>query len=141
MMKRSTIFLVLAFLSVTGMTFFPQIAQAEIEWRIIKGLDIKDTPLDIAPSTDGQWLFILTPGKILVYSFQEGKIIDQVAIDKDFDRIASLPRPNMLTIASSMKKTLQVILLEFVHKIDVTGLPFKGPSDASVTVAVFTDYQ
>jgi hypothetical protein len=30
---------------------------------------------------------------------------------------------------------------EGVHKIDVTGLPFKGSPDASVTVAVFSDYQ
>ena len=28
-----------------------------------------------------------------------------------------------------------------VHKIDVTGLPFKGPPDAPVTVTVFSDYQ
>jgi hypothetical protein len=28
-----------------------------------------------------------------------------------------------------------------VHKIDVTGLPFKGSPDAPVTVAVFSDYQ
>ena len=27
------------------------------------------------------------------------------------------------------------------HKIDVTGLPFKGSPDAPVTVAVFSDYQ
>ncbi|HSB06469.1 MAG TPA: hypothetical protein VLK23_14890 [Thermodesulfobacteriota bacterium] len=28
-----------------------------------------------------------------------------------------------------------------VHEIDVTGLPFEGSPDASVTVAVFSDYQ
>ncbi len=28
-----------------------------------------------------------------------------------------------------------------VHKIDVTGLPFEGSPDASVTVVVFSDYQ
>jgi hypothetical protein len=27
------------------------------------------------------------------------------------------------------------------HKIDVTGLPFRGSPEASVTVVVFTDYQ
>ena len=47
----------------------------------------------------------------------------------------------MLTITSSTKKTLQVILFETIYKIDLTGLPFKGPQDASVTVAVFDDYQ
>jgi hypothetical protein len=95
----------------------------------------------VAPSSDGKWLFILTPGEILVYSFPEGKITDRIPVDKDFDRIASLPRADLVTIASSTKKALQIILLEAVYKIDVTGLPFKGPSDAAVTVIVFDDYQ
>ena len=140
-MKKTVVLLVLAIFSVAGWTLFPQIVQADLEWRIIKALDLKTTPLDVAPSADGKWLFILTPGEILVYSFPEGMITDRIPVDRDFDRIASLPRANMLTIASSMKKALQIILLEAVHKIDVTGLPFKGPQDASVTVAVFDDYQ
>jgi hypothetical protein len=141
MIKRTTIVLVLAFLFVGGWTFFPEVVQADLEWRIIKDLDLKTTPLDVAPSMDGKWLFILTPGEILVYSFPEEKITDRIPVDKAFDRIASLPRADMLTIASSTKKTLQVILLEAIYRIDVTGLPFKGPSDAAVTVAVFDDYQ
>ncbi len=52
-----------------------------------------------------------------------------------------------------MKRTMILLVLGFlivacwpffppvVHKIDVTGLPFKGPPDAPVTVAVFSDYQ
>jgi hypothetical protein len=126
---------------VAGWTFFPQIVQADLEWRIIKDLDLKTTPLDVAPSADGKWLLILTPGEILVYSFPEGKITDRIPVDKDFDKIASLPRADMFTIASSTKKTLQIIVFEAVYKIDVTGLPFKGPQDASVTVVVFDDYQ
>ena len=47
----------------------------------------------------------------------------------------------MVTISSSAKKALQIILLEAVYKIDVTDLPFKGPQDALVTVVVFDDYQ
>jgi len=141
MKKRTVILLVLAFLFVAGLTFCPRIVQAELEWKVIKDLDLKTTPLDVAPSADGKWLFILTPGEILVYSFPEGMITDRIPVDKDFDKIASLPRADMLTIASSTKKALQIILLEAVYKIDLTGLPFKGPRDASVTVVVFDDYQ
>jgi hypothetical protein len=141
MMKRTMVLLVLAFLFVAGWVFFPQVVQADLEWKVIKDLDLKTTPLDVTPSADGKWLFILTPGEILVYSFLEGKITDRIPVDKDFDRIASLTRANMVTISSSAKKALQIILLEAVYKIDVTGLPFKGPSDASVTVIVFDDYQ
>jgi hypothetical protein len=141
MMKRTVILLVLAFLFWAGWTFFPRVVQADLEWKVVKDLDLKSTPLDVAPSLDGKWLFILTPGEILVYSFLEGKITDRIPVDKEFDRIASLPRADMITISSSAKKALQIILLEAVYKIDVTGLPFKGPSDAAVTVVVFDDYQ
>ena len=140
-MKRTVILLVLAFLSVVGWPFFPQVAQAELEWKVIKDLDLGATPLDVTPSADGKWLFILTPGEILCYSFPEGRITDRIPVDRDFDRIASLPRADMVTISSSAKKALQIILLEAVYRIDVTDLPFRGPQDASVTVVVFDDYQ
>jgi len=141
MMKKKMIIFVLAFFFSTGWIPFPQIVQADLEWRIIKDLDLKTTPLDVAPSADGKWLFILTPGEILVYSFPEGKITDRIPVDKEFDRITSLPRADLLTITSSTKKTLQIILFETVYKIDITGLPFKGPRDASVSIVVFDDYQ
>jgi hypothetical protein len=140
-MKRTMIVLVLAFLFVSGWAFFPQVVQADLEWKVIKDLDLKATPLDVTPSADGKWLLILTPGEILVYSFLEGRITDRIPVDKDFDRIASLPRADMVTISSSAKKALQIIFLEAVYKIDVTDLPFKGPKDALVTVVVFDDYQ
>jgi hypothetical protein len=141
MMKRTVILLVFGFLFVAGWAFFPGVVQADLEWKVVKDLDLKTTPLDVASSADGKWLFILTPGEILVFSLPEGKITDRIPVDKDFDRIASLPRADMVTISSSAKKTLQIILLEAVYKIDVTGLPFKGPSDAAVTIIVFDDYQ
>ena len=119
----------------------PQIVQAEVEWKVIQGLDLKNTPLDIASSADGLWLFILTPGEILVFSTQEAKITEHIPVGTEFDRITSFPRGNVVTISSSTKKVLQIIHLETVYKIDVMGSPFKGPQDAPVTMVVFTDYQ
>ena len=139
--NKRTVILVLAFIFLAGGAFLPRIVQAEVEWRIVKDLRLETTPLDITPSTDGKLLYILTPGEILIFSVSEGTISDRIPIDKDFDRIAPLPRPGFLTITSSTKKTLQVILFETIYKIDLTDLPFRGPQDALVTVAVFDDYQ
>jgi len=139
MRKKVMIFVLVSFFAVGWI--FPQIVQAALEWKIIQNLDLKTTPLDIASSADGLWLFILIPGEILVFSAQEGKITEHVPVDPTFDRITSFPRGNVLAITSSTQKSLQIIYLETVHKIDVTGLPFKGPQDAPVTIAVFTDYQ
>ena len=140
-MKRRMIFLCVCFFFAVGWMFPPQSVQADVEWRVVKDLDLKATPLGVTSSSDGKWLFILTPGEILVHSFQEGKVTDRIPVDKDFDKIASLPWPNLVTVSSSVNKTLKIILLESVYKIDVAELPFKGPQDALVTVAVFDDYQ
>ncbi len=56
---------------------FPHISRADVEWKVIKDLDLKETPRDIAPSLDGKWLYILTPGEVAIYSFIEGKITDR----------------------------------------------------------------
>jgi len=135
------IVLILACLLLATWTFSPQILQAEVEWKILKDLELINTPLDIAPSVDGKWLFILTPGEILIFSVSEGTLSDRIPVDKDFDRIAPLRRPDLLSLTSSTKKTLRVILFETIHKFDLTGLPYKGPQEARVTVAVFDDYQ
>lgn len=132
---------VLAILVMVAWASFPKVVQADVEWKVFRSLDLKAAPLDVAPSMDGQRLFVLTPGEILVYSIPEGKITDHIPVDKEFDRIVSLPRGDALSISSSTKKMLEVITLESIYKIDVSGLPFKGPKDAPVTIAVYDDYQ
>ena len=138
---KKRIILVLALLVVVAWAFFPKAVHADVEWKVIKSLDLKAAPLDVAPSMDGQRLFVLTPGEILVYSIPEGKITDHIPVDKEFDRIVSLPRGDALSISSNSKKLVQVIMLETVYKIDVSGLPFKGPKEAPVTIAIYDDYQ
>lgn len=141
MLKRSMALFALGALLAAGVIFSPQIVRSEMDWRIIKELDLKISPLDIAPSADGRRLFILTPGQILVYGISEGIVSDRIPVGLEFDRIAASPRADILTLTSSTQKTLQIIVLEPVQKINVAGLPFKGPIDAFVTIAVFTDYQ
>jgi len=139
--KTALFGLVLASLFLGIWMFFPQMVGADVEWKIIKDLDLKAKPLDIAPSVDGKWLFILASGEILIFSIPEGRITDQIPVDKEFDRIAPLMRPNLITVTSNTKKSLQVIWFEPIYKIDVAGLPFRGPQEAPVTIAVFDDYQ
>jgi hypothetical protein len=140
MVKRKVI-LFLALLWVAGWVFLPQGSQAATEWTVLKTIDLKAAPLDVAPSLDGQWIYILTPGEVQTYSLQEGRVTDQIAVDKEFDRISALPRPNMLSISSSKKKTVQLVMLQPIVNIDVSNAPFKGPKDAPVVIAIFDDYQ
>ncbi|NWF56768.1 MAG: thioredoxin domain-containing protein [Syntrophaceae bacterium] len=131
----------LAFLLMASLVFSPPFVEAEVEWRVLKNLDLNAKPLDIATSTDGKWLFILTPGEVLIFSVPEGTISDRIPVDKEFDRIAPLPRPDLISLTSGTKNSLQVIQFAPIYAFDLTSLPIKGPQDAFVTLAVFDDYQ
>jgi hypothetical protein len=118
-----------------------QLAHAQLEWTITKQRDLQATPLDIAPSADGQWLYMLTPGEILAYSVVKDTVAHRIPVDDAFDRLAYSARGNSLILTSTANKTLQMIQLEFRQNIVLSGLPVHGPADAPVTVAVFNDYQ
>jgi hypothetical protein len=119
----------------------PQVFAADLELTERKQLTLDVSPLDIAASADGQWLFILTPGEIIVYSAFEDKISKGIPIDKEFDRLTYSARDNALILSSRTEKSVKIIQLELIHEFDNSGLPVKGPENAPVTVAVFGDYQ
>jgi DNA-binding beta-propeller fold protein YncE len=131
----------LFFMVCAMLVFLMQNAFADIEWSAKKQVPIDAAPLDSALSEDGTLLFMLTPGKILVYSIAQEKVLNRIPVDKSFDRLTFSPKQNRLIVTSSSKKTLKLIDVEFLQKIDITGLPYKGQKNAPVTIAVFNDYQ
>ena len=114
---------------------------ADVDWTEKMELNLEASPLDIVASSDGEWLFVLTPGHLLVYSVPENKLLKQIPVDSQFDRLAHSAKDNTLVLSSSSGRSLKFIELELVHEFDVSGLPFKGPENALVTLAVFGDYQ
>ena len=118
-----------------------KIIHADWAWTVKTELNLKAPPLDVSESIDGAWLFILTPGEILLYSIPEDAVKHRIPVGKGFDRLIYSPRSNSLILTSSFEKAVKVIQLETIHKIDISGLPFQGPEHAPVTIAVFSDYQ
>ena len=114
---------------------------AELEWTFRQQVPLTSAPLDNAVSADGELLYILSAGQILVYALNENKTINTIPIESEYDNIAVSPKGNSLIVTSSAGKSLKIIDLEFIYNIDVSGLPLKGPADAPVTIAVFSDYQ
>lgn len=119
----------------------PQFIYAEIDLTLIKQTNLDVQPLDIATSVDGKSIFVLTRGEILIYSIAEDKVTERISIDKAFDRVTYAGKNNILILTSSSSKTLKIIQVDFIYNIALDGLPFKGPADAVVTIAVFDDYQ
>ncbi len=129
-------------LAVMGILLFvPTAIPAGIEWTISEQLGLKAPPLDIAASADGKWLYILCPGEIAVYSFNQEKIVNRIPVDKIVDRMIYVKEKNALVVASRSGDTVRIIQLEAVNTFTTSGLPYKGPKLAPITIAVFSDYQ
>ena len=140
-MKKMTPILGISLLIIVCWISAPQPAHSAMDWTIVRQINLDAEPLDIAASADGRLIFVLVPGEILVYSISEDNVTNRIPIDKAFDRLTHSARTNVLILTSSSAKTLKIIQLEAIHNIALSGLPFKGPADAPVTIAVFSDYQ
>ena len=116
-------------------------ATASVEWDILKTLQLEAAPIDVAVSTDGKLIFVLTEqGQILIYS-SGGPLKDKIEVGNHFDHIKVGPRGENLILNSRKNKLVQVIALDFIQDINVSGSPFKGSEDAAVVVAVFDDFE
>ena len=141
-MKRFFYFISLSLIVLfVGSAGFVGPVSAELEWTSRKPVPLTSAPLDNAISADGQSLYILSAGEIMVYSLTQNKTINTIPIESEYDNIAVSPKGNSLIVTSSAGKSLKIIDLEFIYNIDVSDLPLKGPADAPVTIAVFSDYQ
>ncbi len=114
---------------------------AEVEWSQRRQFNLYLAPLDIASSLDGLWIYILSPGEVVLYSVLDDKVISRIPVDKSFDRISYSSQSNTLFVSSSAAKTIKLIQLEVLQKFSLDGLAYKGHENAPVTIAVFSDYQ
>ena len=130
----------IALILIIGFTFFSP-AHANVEWNLIKTYSIEGTPLDVEISVDGKWVFILTEqSEILIYS-QDGKLNGRIPVENSIDGIKPSPRGDILFLSSRKGKTVQMIAFDFIKEINISGSPYRGPSDAAVVIAVFSDFQ
>ena len=116
-------------------------AAGPVEWSILKTLKLEQTPIDVAVAPDGKRMFVLTEqGEIVIYSATiqvEGKI----DVGSHVDSIKLGPGGNTLILSSRENKTVEIVTFDFIRKINVSGAPWKGPKDAPVVIAVFSDFQ
>ena len=114
---------------------------ARVEWDVQKKLKMDTPPVDVAVSTDGKWIFVLDDsGNILIYS-SDGKLEDTISVGRHVDQIRIGPKDNLLLLSSRKNKTVELLAIDFIHKINISGSPFKGSADAPVVIAVFSDFQ
>lgn len=114
---------------------------AKTDWQVRQKFQLEQAPVDMLVSAKNKWIYILTnDGQIVIYSAR-GQLKDTINVGPDIDQIKAGPREDMLYLLSRESKTVQVITIEFTEEISTQGSPIKGPVDAPVTVAVFSDFQ
>jgi hypothetical protein len=113
----------------------------DIDWTLMKQFHVADRPLDIAISADGSLLFVLTPGKIAVYSNFADVPFKQMSFEEEFDRMTYSDNTSTLILTNAATQTVKILEIDLVQKISTEGSPVKGPENAPVTLAVFDDYQ
>ena len=117
------------------------LTHATVEWDLIKTYKIQGTPVDVAVSVNGRWIFVLIDkGEILVYS-PDGKINGKMPVGESIDRIKAGPRDDILLISSKKDRKVQIVTFDLIREIDISGSPYKGAADAVVAIAVFSDFQ
>ena len=135
-----SIYAVMLLIPVIVCTLFAP-TQAAVEWDLLKTYKIEGTPIDVAISKYGKWVFVLTQDvEILIYS-RDGTLNGRIPVGNSIDGIKPGPRENILLLSSRKGKTVKIIAFDFIQEINVAGSPFRGPSDAPVVIAVFSDFQ
>ena len=116
-------------------------AAVAVEWEVQKTLQLKSDPIDVAVSPDGRRIFVLDErGQILIYS-SAGSFLDKIDVGNQFDHIKVSPRGDQLILNSRKKKSIQIITLDFIQDINISGSPFKGSENAPVVIAIFDDFE
>ena len=114
---------------------------ADVDWRLLKDINLNDRPIDVVATLDGSYIFILASKAVLVYARSEDKIVNRIPIDKTFDKLSYSGAKNELILTSTTSKAIRIIKIYPIYLINTNGLPFLGPSKAPVTIVVFDDYQ
>jgi hypothetical protein len=114
---------------------------ATVEWNVANTLNLKEKPRDTAMSLNGRWIYVLTEkGEILIYA-SNGKLKETISVGEHVESIKVGPRDDVLLLTSGKEKTVQIITLDFIQMINISGSPFKGHTDAPVVVATFNDFE
>ncbi len=135
--QKKTLCFLIFFLSL----FVTQTVYGKADLTTIRQKNLDVQPLDVVSSEDGDMIFILSLKELIIYSAKKDRILSRSALDSTYDSISYSEKNKTLILTSRSSKSLSIIRVEQVHDISLSGLPFRGPFDAKVTLAIFDDYQ
>jgi len=120
---------------------FQTIGLAEVDWSVLRTLNLEEPPLDVAFAGNRNHIYVLNnKGQILILN-PGGSLLDKIEVGADIDRMQLIQGSDVLFLTSSKNKTIQIVQLDFVQNINISGSPYMGPDNAPVVIAVFSEFQ
>lgn len=112
-----------------------------IEWKNLGNWQVEGRPIDMVPSLDGKYFYILTEsGEVFVYD-KRGNLQGRIPVDEGVTSIGVAPQGQLLYLMDENKHLVSIMSVNFVVNIDISGSPFRGPAAAPVTIAVYADFE
>lgn len=137
--KKLKLIILSLLLSLVAAVFSP--CFAVVEWSVQYKLKLEAPPVDVAVSLNDKWVFVLNDrGEVLIF-LKDGSLKEKIKVGRHIDQIKVGPSDNLLYLTSRKNKTVEIVDLDFIQSINTAGSPFKGPADAPVVIAVFSDFE
>lgn len=112
-----------------------------VDWQTAETIRTAAAPREVKVSADGRYTFILTDdGEVHIYS-AEGVLQDTVKAGGPIDSIEVAPAGDRIFLIDSSGKAIRIVDLTYIQEIKTAGAPYKGPADAPVVLAVFSDFE
>ena len=119
----------------------PAMVSAEVDWEIVKILNLPAEPLDAFTSPGGRYIYVLTnAGQVIVYD-ANGNQKDAISVGKEIKALKAGVGDENILLLSPGNRQIQMAALSFVYDIPTVGDPVLGNPEAPVTVVVFSDFQ
>ncbi len=121
--------------------WLPVTGHAEVESHVVQSFRTDAPLLDMAVTSDGKYIYVLTKKATLQVFTANGTLKERLNVGKDVDRLRVGRRDDLVYLINSRGNRIEALQLTFVQHFTSTGSPVKGPENAPVTVAVFSDFQ
>lgn len=114
---------------------------AEVDWEVFRTIQLEGNPLDVSVTPSGKRIYVLTDqGRLLVYSVA-GQLMGEMEVGPDVEGISTLRRDDIVFLRNRKGKSIQIVTVDLIQDIHVSGSPSMGAQKAPVVVAVFSDFE
>ncbi|MFH0784113.1 MAG: thioredoxin domain-containing protein [Pseudomonadota bacterium] len=112
-----------------------------VEWKTMQTWPTPGKTLSMVNSLDGKYVFLLNDKQQVEIFNNQGQLQGSIPVEAGVTSIDIAPQGETLYLINSTTQFFTSVAISFVVDVDITGSPFKGPADAPVTIALFTDFE